>query len=252
MSEKIGIIGGSGFYSLEKEAINKIIKTPFGDVSLELLDIAGKEVVFMTRHGIKHSIPPHLINYRANIYAMFSMGVKQIISTSAVGSLLEEIQPGSFALPDQFIDFTKSRPNTFFNGKFSVTLQSGEIRKGVFHLDITNPYSFDLCEVITKSAKKLSIPIFEKGVYVCTEGPRFETPAEINAFKKLGGTFVGMTSSTECVLANELDMSYATICIVTNYAAGMQEKISMEEVYAIFKEKIDQTRSLITTTIKER
>ncbi|NHJ32060.1 MAG: MTAP family purine nucleoside phosphorylase, partial [Asgard group archaeon] len=114
-----------------------------------------------------------------------------------------------------------------------------------------NPYNFDLCEAITKSAKKLSIPIFEKGVYVCTEGPRFETPAEINAFKKLGGTFVGMTSSTECVLARELDMSYATICIVTNYAAGMQEKISMEEVYTIFKGKIDQIRALITATIKE-
>jgi 5'-methylthioadenosine phosphorylase len=251
MSEKIGVIGGSGFYSLNEETISKNVKTPFGNVSLELLEIAGKEVVFLTRHGIKHNIPPHLINYQANIYALFSIGVKRILSSSAVGSLLEEIKPGSFALPDQFIDFTKNRPNTFFDGKFSVVLPNGETRKGVFHLDLTNPYTPKLREAIIKGASKLSIPIYEKGVYVCTEGPRFETPAEINAFKKMGGTFVGMTSSSECILARELDMSYATICVVTNFAAGMQEKISMEEVYAIFKDKINQIRTLIKTTIKE-
>jgi 5'-methylthioadenosine phosphorylase len=251
MSEKIGIIGGSGFYFLEEETIDKNVKTPFGNVTLELLDIAGKEIVFLTRHGVKHSIPPHLINYRANIFAMFSMGVRRILSTSAVGSLLEEVKPGSFALPYQFIDFTKNRPNTFFDGKFSVTLPNGEKRQGVVHLDYTNPYSTNLRKVISESAEKLSIPIYKKGVYVCTEGPRFETPAEIEAFRKLGGTFVGMTSCSECVLARELDMSYATICIVTNYAAGMQEKISMDEVYAVFKEKISLIRKLITATIKD-
>lgn len=250
MTDKIAVIGGSGFYSLKEKITNKIVKTPFGNVKLELFELAGKEVVFLTRHGIKHIIPPHLINYRANIFALFSLGVTKIISSSAVGSLLKDIQQGSFALPNQFIDFTKNRPKTFFDGKFSVTLSNGEKREGVVHLDFTKPYSPELRKVIIQSAERLSLPIFENGVYVCTEGPRFETPAEINAIKKLGGTLVGMTSVTECVLAKELGISYATICLVTNYAAGMQEKISMDEVYAIFKKKINKIQELIITTIK--
>ncbi|NHJ39795.1 MAG: S-methyl-5'-thioadenosine phosphorylase [Asgard group archaeon] len=251
MTDKIGVIGGSGFYSLKKKATDKIVDTPFGNVKLELLDIAGKEVVFLTRHGINHHIPPHLINYRANIFALFSLGVTKIISSSAVGSLQRNIPPGSFVLPNQFIDFTKNRSSSFFDGEFSVILLNGEKRQGVVHLDFTKPYSSSLQKEIVKSAKKLSLPIFEKGVYVCTEGPRFETPAEISAFKKLGGTLVGMTSVTECVLANELDIAYTPICLVTNYAAGLQEKISMDEVHNIFNEKIKQIQDLILTTIEE-
>ena len=252
MSAEFGIIGGSGFYSLSTKGEAKGIETPFGKVPVMISQIDGKKIAFISRHGKNHSLPPHLVNYRANIFAMHSLGVKQILTTSAVGSMKEDITPGSFVIPDQFIDFTIGRPKTFFDGKFEVELWNGQKRKGVIHIDLTEPYCSDLRSNLIDVSRKISKKVYKNGVYVCTEGPRFETPAEINAFKVLGGTLVGMTSVSECVLARELNICYATICLVTNYAAGMQEKISAEEVFSLFKSKVNQLEEIITFVISKQ
>lgn len=251
MAQIIGIIGGSGFYKPDNDSQKKTINTPFGDALVHLTQLGNKEVAFITRHKVGHSIPPHLVNYRANIYALHHLGVSRIITTSAVGSLNKNIAPGNFVVPDQFIDFTIGRPKTFFDGKFETTLYSGEKRSGVIHVDLTNPYCPDIGKVIATTGKKLKMDIQEKGVYVCTEGPRFETPAEINSFRILGGTLVGMTSASECILARELGMCYSTICLVTNFAAGMQDKISVSEVFKVFDEKIVDLRKLIGKTLEQ-
>ena len=251
MAQIIGIIGGSGFYKPDNDSQKKTISTPFGDAIVHLTQLGNKEVAFLTRHGVKHSSPALLVNYRANIYALHLLGVIRIITTSAVGSLNKEIVPGSFVVPDQFIDFTIGRPKTFFDGKFETTLHSGEKRSGVIHTDFTNPYCPDIGKTIATVGKKLKINIYEKGVYVCTEGPRFETSAEINSFRILGGTLVGMTSASECILARELGMCYSTICLVTNFAAGMQDKISISEVFKVFDGKIEDLRKLIGKVLEQ-
>ena len=238
MAQIIGIIGGSGFYKPDNDSQKKTISTPFGEAIVHLTQLGNKEVAFLTRHGVKHSIPPHLVNYRANIYALHLLGVSRIITTSAV-------------VPDQFIDFTIGRPKTFFDGKFETTLHSGEKRSGVIHTDLTNPYCPDFGKTIATVGKKLKMNIHEKGVYVCTEGPRFETSAEINSFRILGGTLVGMTSASECILARELGMCYSTICLVTNFAAGMQDKISISEVFKVFDGKIEDLRKLIGKVLEQ-
>jgi len=251
MAQIIGIIGGSGFYKPDNDSQKKTINTPFGDAIVHLTQLGNKEVAFITRHGVDHSIPPHLVNYRANIYALHHLGVSRIITTSAAGSLIKEIPPGSYIVPDQFIDFTIGRPKTFFDGKFETKLHSGEKRTGVIHIDLTKPYCPEIGEAIVTVGKELKIAVQEKGVYVCTEGPRFETPAEINAFRILGGTLVGMTSASECILARELGMCYSTICLVTNFAAGMQDKISVSEVFKVFDGKIVGLRKLIGRMLEQ-
>ncbi|NHJ32721.1 MAG: S-methyl-5'-thioadenosine phosphorylase [Asgard group archaeon] len=251
MTQLIGIIGGSGFYKPVNDSKKKTVQTPFGEAIVHFTRLGNKDVAFIARHGENHSIPPHLVNYRANIYALHQLGVSRIITSSAVGSLMKEVPPGSFIIPDQFIDFTIGRPKTFFDGKFEVILHSGEKRSGVIHIDLTNPYCSNIRKAITLAGKELKLDISEKGVYVCTEGPRFETPAEINAFRILGGTLVGMTSASECILARELGMCYTTICIATNFAAGMQEKISTSEVFEIFDDKITVLRKLIGKVLEK-
>ena len=250
MKRDFGVIGGSGFYKPANDSELETIETPFGSVPVYLTTIGGKEVVFIARHGQGHSSPPHLVNYRANIFAMHKLGVKKIISSSAVGSLLLDVKPGSFVVPDQFIDFTIERKRTYFDGKFEVTLHNGVKRGGVVHIDVTKPYCPELRKQILTSGKKTKQEINDVGVYVCTEGPRFETPAEINAFRTLGGTLVGMTSASESVLARELGICYATVCLVTNYAAGMQERVSVDEVFKMFNDKLNDLRGIIDTAIQ--
>jgi len=247
----IGIIGGSGFYKLAdfESAKKEIIKTPFGDVELFFGKIEGKNVVFLPRHKEGHRIPPHMINYRANIYALYEVGVDYIISTNAVGSMRKELQPGKIVFPDQIIDLTKNRTYTFFDGEFEIKLRNGKIKKGVVHTDVTEPYCNELRKIFIEVAQDLNLDFAEKGVYVCAEGPRFETPAEINFFKIIGGDIVGMTSSPEVFLAKELEICYATICVVTNYAAGMQERVSHEEVIKIFNKVSPKIFNIICETV---
>jgi 5'-methylthioadenosine phosphorylase len=239
---KIGIIGGTGFYSpglLEQESDQTVV-TPYGDVVLKTGVYQGQRLIFLARHGADHALPPHLINYRANIWALKAAGVEAVLATAAVGSLNEDLKPGEIVLVDQFLDFTRSRPETFFEG--------GEA--GVLHVDMTQPYCPALRRHLATTAHGLQLQVHSAGTYVCTEGPRYETPAEIKMFRLLGGDVVGMTSVPEVVLAREAELCYATLSIVTNYAAGISQKpLSHQEVVTKMAETQELLRQLIFSAL---
>ena len=252
MSKKIAIIGGSGVYDLFEGGENIVVKTPYGKVeNATKLKNKDKEIYFLPRHGPKHSVPPHLINYRANIYALHTLEVEEIYATNAVGSIDPKIHPGDFVVPDQLIDMTKNRTLTFFDGRTEIVFQDGTSKQGVVHLDYTAPYAPRLRKKYLSLFKDTSEKIHDKGVLVCTEGPRFETPAEIKMFQVLGGTLVGMTTVPEAILAKEVQISYSTLCLVTNYGAGMQEKVTHAEVIELFNEKIQVVKSIMQKIIDE-
>lgn len=239
MKINLAIIGGTGVYdpSILDEIKEEKVQTKWGKVKMKVGKYDNKLIAFMPRHGEDHSVPPHLINYRANIMALKLLGVKNIIATAAVGSLRMDMKPGDFVFIDQFLDFTKSRVQTF-------------VEEGVIHLDMTEPYCPGLRDVLAQAAEALKLSYHTKGTYVCTEGPRFETPAEINMFAKLGGDLAGMTSVPEVVLAREAQMCYATIAMVTNAAAGISpERLSHQEVLDIMDENAEKLRGLVMRTI---
>ncbi|HMM20514.1 MAG TPA: S-methyl-5'-thioadenosine phosphorylase [Selenomonadales bacterium] len=238
----IAIIGGTGLYDpriLDNVREERIV-TPYGEVGYKVGDFNGRPVAFIPRHGSRHSIPPHLINYRANIWAMKKIGVTDIIATTAVGSLNKDMKPGDFVLVDQFLDFVKNRVTTFYEG--------GE--RGVVHVDVTEPYCPTLRKVIAAAARQTGVAVHEQGTYVCTEGPRFETPAEIKAFAKLGGDLVGMTNVPEVVLAREAEMCYSTVSMVTNFAAGISpEPLTHGEVLETMKANTENIKKLVMAAI---
>lgn len=241
---KIAIIGGTGVYdpNMLENVRQDSIKTPYGEVPYRLGDYAGKTIAFIPRHGAHHSIPPHLINYRANIWAMKKLGVKIIIATTAVGSINRGMKPGDFVLVNQFIDFTKNRISSFFDGG----------NKPVVHVDVTVPYCPTLRGKLWDVGKELNIPIHKEGTYVCTEGPRFETPAEIQMFERLGGDVVGMTNVPEAPLAREAEICYATVSMVTNFAAGISKQpLTHAEVLEAMQANSENFRKLIMATVKE-
>ena len=232
----IGIIGGSGVYEIEERADScdkKLVRTDYGDVEVSLMDIFSKKVAFIPRHAANHSIPPHKINYRANIDALRNVGVSKILATNSVGSMNIDMAPGSFVVPDDFLDFSQNRVKTFYEDK-------------VVHVDVTQPYCPYLRDVLDKSGD-----VILGATYVCTEGPRFETPAEIKMFKMLGADLVGMTGVPEVTLARERAICYNSICIVSNYASGISDNmLSIDEVFEIMDNKKDDLLDLICNFIK--
>ena len=203
--------------------------------------MSGIPVVFLPRHGRGHRISPSEINYRANIWALKNLGIRKIMATTAVGSLNPDMKPGEFVLADQLIDFTRSRVSTFYEG--------GE--RGVVHVDLTTPYCPELRREMSEMAKELKLSAHDAGCYVCTEGPRFETSAEVRAFAKLGGDVVGMTGSPEAVLAREAEMCYVTVSMVTNFAAGLsKENLTHHEVLDTMNQNAHNIRRLIAKTIE--
>ncbi|MBE3585177.1 MAG: S-methyl-5'-thioadenosine phosphorylase [Thermoanaerobacter sp.] len=240
MTVRIAIIGGTGVYdpSILDEVRQKRLETPFGPVWVKIGNYREREVAFVARHGEDHSVPPHLVNYRANIWGLKQLGVKSILATAAVGSLNPEMKPCQLVFVDQFLDFTKSRPQTF-------------IEKGVVHLDMTDPYCPELRATLARAARELGLEHHTAGTYVCTEGPRFETPAEIRMFRQLGGDIVGMTSVPEVVLAREAGICYATIAMVTNFAAGISpNRLSHQEVVEVMAENTANLRRLVMRAIE--
>lgn len=239
----IGIIGGSGVYDITKEVDNvekKIIMTPYGEsAEISLFKIGENDVAFMPRHSGDHSSPPHKINYRANIWGLHSLGVKQIIATNAVGSLDEKIHPGSLVIVDDFIDFTFRREKTFYDD-------------AVVHIDVTEPYCNRLrSQIIANKSVVTDGDFVEVGVYVCNEGPRFESPAEVRMLQTLGGDVVGMTGLPEAVLAREKEICYASICLVSNYGASISpNKLTMDEVFEIMEVKGQELINLIYKTVE--
>jgi 5'-methylthioadenosine phosphorylase len=237
---KIALMAGSGLEKSFKMSRDIKIKTPYGAVEASELEIFDIPIVFIPRHGREHSVPPHLINYRANIFALKEAGVEEVVSTNAVGSLRPVIRPGDCVVPDQLLEFTKNRPSTFFDGS------DGR----VVHTDVTETYSPGVRDALIKSFSGKEVPLHRKGVYVCTEGPRYETPAEIVMFRRMGGDVVGMTGYPEAVLAKELGLEYATLCVVTNYGAGMQRRVDHSEVVRLMDKSMEDVRHHLKETVR--
>jgi len=242
MSE-LGIIGGTGLTHMEQLEIvrREVVHTPFGEPSAPFVHgrLYGKEVVFLARHGPGHTIPPHKINYRANIWAMDYIGVKRIIAVAAVGGIRADMVPARLAIPDQIIDYTWGRANTFF--------EDGE---KVVHVDFTHPYCPELREKLIQAARQMAFDVAENGCYAATQGPRLETAAEVDRLERDGADLVGMTGMPEAVLARELDISYATIAVVANRAAGRDSApLTMDEIGKNLKTGMARVRDLLEAAI---
>jgi 5'-methylthioinosine phosphorylase len=242
----LGIIGGTGLTQLANLHIirRQLIRTPFGEPSGPLTygEICGHAVVFLARHGNGHTIPPHAVNYRANLWALHSEGIKDIVAVATVGGIHESLTPGSIAIPNQIIDYTTGRKNTFHDG----------VDAPVRHIDFTEPYCPRLRELCKEAGIKANESLIDGGVYACVQGPRLETAAEINRLERDGATMVGMTGMPEAALARELDVSYAAFCPVANYAAGRGNSlhgIKYEEIGAVLDATMQRVRNLIEQVV---
>jgi len=237
----LAIIGGTGLTSLNGLEITKreVIHTPFGEPSGPLTYgvLNGKEVLFLARHGYGHTIPPHRINYRANIWALHNAGVKQVIAVAAVGGIHDALPPGALAVPDQIIDYTWGRPSTFFEDDL----------KEVTHIDFSYPYCDELRTMLLDQCKAAGLTACAFGTYGATQGPRLETAAEITRMERDGCTMVGMTGMPEAVLARELDLDYACCAVSANWAAGKGDGalISMAEIEENLKTGMDSVRKVL-------
>jgi 5'-methylthioadenosine phosphorylase len=240
---EIGIFGGTGIYDsgLLKDAKEVSIDTPYGKPSdtITLGTFKDRKIAFMPRHGKKHTIPPHMINFKANIFAFKELGVKRIIAPSAVGSLKKEIAPGHFAIPSQFLDFTKSRDGSFSeNGR-------------VIHISVAEPFCPELKDVILNTAKNQNLSIHRDCTYVCIEGPRFSTKAESKFFRSTGADIIGMTLVPECQLAREAQICYASISTVTDYDVWSDKPVTAKEVLETLSKNVSTTKKLLTFLIDE-
>jgi len=242
MNSPLGIIAGTGFYSISKlkDPQIHIVDTKYGQAQVTKGTWNNRTTYFLTRHGVGHSVPPHQINYRANIQALVDLGVKDVLAVNVCGGIDENVPVGGLQVVDDFVDFTKNRILTFFDGD-----------EGVNHVDMTNPYDPELRKVLIAAANNLNMPISDGGIYGGFEGPRFETKAEIQMAKQFGVTMVGMTGVPEVVLAVEKGLRYAAICIVANPAAGLgSEDITMSDVQKVVEDSAARVVEILDEAIK--
>jgi 5'-methylthioadenosine phosphorylase len=237
----LAIIGGSGLTRLSTLAVarREVVRTPYGEPSSALLfgQIAGRDAVFLARHGHGHTIPPHRVNYRANLWALKHRGASAVLAVASVGGIRDAL-PGDLVLPTQLIDYTHDRPSTFFDG--------GDQR--VVHVDFTHPYTPSLRAKCLAAAGACGIPLHDGGVYAAASGPRLETAAEIDRMDRDGATMVGMTGMPEAVLARELELPYAAICVVVNHAAGRGDstsEISLDGIARVLEQGMERVRALL-------
>jgi len=238
----LGIIGGTGLTQLANLEIThrQVARTPYGEPSgaLTFGRICGQDVIFLARHGYGHTIPPHEVNYRANLWALKDHGVDRVVSVATVGGIHPGLIPGMLVIPDQIIDYTHGRATTYFaNGDKPVT-----------HLDFTLPYCDAMRVALLQAAARAGISLRDGGVYGAVQGPRLETAAEINRMERDGADMVGMTGMPEAYLARELELCYAAVGVVVNYAAGRglsADGIQMEEIQAVLGEVMLQVRHLM-------
>lgn len=241
MQAEVGIFGGSGFYTFaEGECREVTVETPYGAPAdkLILTTIAGRKVAFLPRHGRDHRYPPHMINYRANMYAMKQLGVKWVFGPCAAGSLDPEVKPGDFVICDQFVNRTWGRRDTFFDGPITT------------HIGAADPYCPQLRQLAIKSAKSLGLPCHSQGTVVVVNGPRFSTRAESAEFRKNGWQVINMTQYPEAILARELELCYANISLITDYDVGLEgepniEPVSHEAVMEAFEKNNEHLRALL-------
>lgn len=255
---QIAIIGGSGLYAILKKQKSRRLTTPFGAAApIELGEISGRPVAFLNRHQSPdrqvtstHTIPPHAVNYRANMLALRQVGIRYVLVTTAVGSLREELPPGQLVIPHQLLDLTRSRASTFYNGSTAFEIE-GKPVSGVAHIDVTDPLCPTLRRILLDTCKELGFLVADSATYATMEGPRFETAAEIEMLRRLGGDIVGMTLAPEAFLARELGMCYAACSVVTNYAAGLAKTpITHEETLRTFSSRIKQVKKVLRVAIQ--
>ncbi len=244
-SELLAVIGGSGLTRLDGLNIvrREKITTDFGIPSAELSfgKFDGQDIVFLARHGDDHSVPPHKINYRANIWALKSVGAKQIIGVAAVGGITQSAAPGKIAIPDQLIDYTSGRNCTYYHGAGS----------GVTHVDFSWPYSHEVRTKLIRAAREIDIDVIANGTYGCTNGPRLETAAEIARMEQDGCDLVGMTGMPEACLAREAGLDYVCCAVVANWAAGkMDAEITMREIERNLARGLEETLSLLESYMR--
>ncbi len=237
---QLAIIGGTGLTSIKTLEIvrREVVQTPFGEPSGPLTHgrLQGVEVVFLARHGYGHTIPPHRVNFRANMWALRETGVSKIIAVAAVGGIRADLKPARLVFPDQIIDYTWSRGNTYFEEGLSY----------VTHIDFTEPYCQELRERLIEAARSGGLDAAEGGTYGATQGPRLETAAEINRMERDGCDMVGMTGMPEAALARELELCYASCCVVANVAAGRGgKKIEMADIERNLKAGMEKVRILL-------
>jgi 5'-methylthioadenosine phosphorylase len=242
----LGIIGGSGLTQLSNLEITRreVVRTPYGEPSgaLTFCALDGHEVVFLARHGYGHTIPPHAVNYRANIWAMHAQGVSELASIASVGGIRADLKPGVLAVPHQIIDYTYGRAHTFFDGA----------EQPVTHIDFTQPYCQSLREELLKAAAHEKIAIVDGGVYGATQGPRLETATEIDRLEGDGADMVGMTGMPEAALAREIGLCYASVTVVANWAAGRGDSaqaVNLEVIRSFLEEAMVKVRTLLARLI---
>jgi 5'-deoxy-5'-methylthioadenosine phosphorylase len=245
----LAIIGGSGLTRLSTLAVahREVVRTPYGEPSSALVfgQLSGRDVVFLARHGHGHTIPPHRVNYRSNLWALKQRNVDSILAVASVGAISSSHGPGDLVLPHQLIDYTHGREQTFFDG--------GD--RQVVHVDFTHPYTEELRVRCLDAAKSARITIHDGGVYGAVSGPRLETAAEIDRMERDGATLVGMTGMPETALARELGMDYASIAVVVNHAAGRGDSVggvSMERIARVLETAMDKVKILISHVVQQQ
>ncbi|MET7749681.1 S-methyl-5'-thioadenosine phosphorylase [Micromonospora sp. NPDC005367] len=233
---ELAVIGGSGLYSLLDGASEHEVETPYGPPSdrITIAEVGGRQVAFLPRHGRDHRHPPHLIPYRANLWALRSLGVRQVLAPCAVGSLRPEFGPGTFVVPDQLVDRTSGRPQTYYD-------------TGAVHVPFADPYCPNGRRTLLAAAAGREVSAVDGGTVVVVEGPRFSTRAESRWYASLGGTVVNMTGHPEAVLARELELCYTSIALVTDLDAGLVagESVTQAEVFRVFGENTDRLREVL-------
>lgn len=242
----LAIIGGTGLNQLENLQIThrQVMRTPYGEPSgpMTFGTIKQHEVIFLARHGYGHTIPPHMVNYRANLWALRDQGAKRIVSITSVGGIRADLVPGALVVPDQIIDYTWGRDFTYFDGR----------DQAVTHVDFTQPYSASMRQQLLAAAKQAGVPCIDGGVQAVTQGPRLETAAEVNRLERDGADMVGMTGMPEAALAKELGLEYAAIAVVVNHAAGRgssRQGIPLGEIGSVIVPAMEKVKDILEAAV---
>ncbi|MCA3218814.1 MAG: S-methyl-5'-thioinosine phosphorylase [Burkholderiales bacterium] len=240
------ILGGSGLAKLSvlQNIRRQVMRTPYGEPSgaLTLGTLAGREVVFLARHGYGHTLPPHEINYRANVWALKEIGARGVIAVASVGGIRDDFGPGTLVVPHQIIDYTHGRKHTLFSGA----------EAAVVHVDFTQPYAPRMRALLLDAARRCDETAVDGAVYACTQGPRLETAAEIERIARDGGDLVGMTGMPEAALAREADLDYAALCVVVNHAAGRgssKDEIKLAELDEVLRATIQRAVRIVECAV---
>ena len=243
----LAIIGGTGLTQLSNLNVThrQVMRTPYGEPSgpMTFGTLGGHGVMFIARHGYGHTIPPHLVNYRANLWSLRDQGAKAVVAISSVGGIRDDLQPGTLAVPDQVIDYTHGRAATFFDGT----------DRGVTHIDFTFPYSAALRQRVLAAARQAGETCVDGGVYAAFQGPRLETSAEVNRYERDGADMVGMTGMPEAALARELGLEYATIAVVVNDAAGRRSSrdgIKLDKIGEVAQPAMERVRRILESLVE--